>query len=47
MPLQAEAVEQRLLHYPRSPIIGRISCNQEKGISDERPDQAEFFEQNP
>jgi hypothetical protein len=43
MPLEAEAVEQRLLHHRRSPIIGRISRAQEKGISDPRAFQAEFF----
>jgi hypothetical protein len=43
MPLKAKAVEERLLHHPRSPIIGRISRSREKGISDQRPNQAEFF----
>ena len=43
VPLKAEAVEKRL-HHPPLPIIGRISCAQEKGISDQRSDHAEFME---
>ena len=43
MPLEAEAVEQRLLHHPPLAHHRRISSTQEKGISVQRPNQAEFF----
>jgi hypothetical protein len=36
VPLEAEAVKQRLCITRRSPIIGRISCSKENRISDRR-----------
>jgi hypothetical protein len=43
MPLEAEAVEQRLLHHPPLAHHRRISSTKEKRISDRRLNQAEFF----
>ena len=43
MPLEAEAVEQRLLHHPPLAHHRPISCSKENRISDRRQDQAEFF----
>ena len=44
MPLEAEAVEQRLLHHRRSPIIGRSSrAPAEENQASRHLNQAEFF----
>ena len=42
MPLEAEAVKQRLLHHRRAHHRPNLRA-QEREIKNERPDQAEFF----